>query len=118
MDTRGLLARSLRYNLGVRPAPVKAAGPFQVLILVTSDSWFDRNGLEGRSHVRTAYEHSCEDPHVCAEVSTALYLRESAASDQSLIVRALEAGFGWENALGREYPLGHPESEQATTKTD
>lgn len=90
---------------------VDAPSPYNVHVLVLADDDDEILGPAGWSV--GPYEERCEE-HVCAEVSTALYISRASLRDTVVARSALEAAFGWAATLN--YPGGHPAPDDGVTK--
>ena len=92
---------------------VPQAGANQITVLVADTSGRDDQITGPRGWAVGPAEEVC-DGHVCAQVSTALYVSERAVKDTEVLQRAIETALGW--SVARDYPDGHPASENETRK--
>ncbi len=101
-----------KYGESVRAESVSTASPYNIKLFVLSDS--SASSVMGKNgSVRMPYEFACDETSdVCAEVSTALYVRASTANDGAKLGEALSRAAGW---AGRS-PVGHPADEPSAPK--
>ena len=78
--------------MSVQATPVTAFPSHNLHVFVVRDG--SALAPDAPGYVRLPYEMSCLE-HICAEVSTALYIKESVLSDRALTLRALEEAAGY-----------------------
>ena len=87
---------ALRISVKAKPVAEPTRNNIKVFV-VADDSSLIPPGVD---YLRLPYEMSCDEGnHVCAEVSTALYVRERGAANLATMVKALEEAAGYSNLL-------------------